>query len=320
MISIIIPVYNVSNYIDQCLQSVLGQTFTDWECILVDDGSKDGSADICDVWANKDSRFKVIHQVNQGVSKARNNGMSEAKCDFICFIDSDDWVSENYLSHLIDSIGNAELAVSGLSAYRNDKLFEENLPPKQGVMKIGSEDADLFIKMNENSLLYGPVNKMFRTDIIKNNAIRFPENCSYAEDLTFCFSYLEHVNTIALCQKSDYHYNVRENTLSKSVRLDSFDNDYKPWCIRRDYMQSRSMWNDNAKRVMYRYLWGQVYNGLFLFPKIPNSKYGYLKHVLAIPEVEEMCQYGDLFECSKWIKIAIVKRWAWVFYLYFKIH
>lgn len=320
MISIIIPVYNVSKYIDQCLQSVLDQSYTNWECILVDDGSKDESGVKCDEWANKDGRFIVIHQENRGVSVARNNGILSAKGDYICFIDSDDWVCENYLKHLIDCIGNAELAVSGLSAYRKDILFEENLPPKQGIMKIGPEDADIFIKLNENSLLYGPVNKLFRADIIKSKMVLFPENCSYAEDLTFCFCYLEHVNTIALCQKSDYHYNVRENTLSKSVRLDSFDNDYKPWCIRRDYMQSRSMWNDNAKRVMYRYLWGQVYNGLFLFPKIPNCKYGYLNHVLAIPEIEEMSEYGTSFQCSGWIKYAIAHRMAWVFYLYFKIH
>lgn len=95
-ISIIVPVYKVEKYLHRCLDSIVAQTFTDWECILVDDGSPDGSGKICDEYAEKDGRFKVFHQENQGVSAARNKGLDNAKGEWIGFVDSDDWVSKEY--------------------------------------------------------------------------------------------------------------------------------------------------------------------------------------------------------------------------------
>lgn len=97
-ISIIIPVYNVEAYLERCLNSILSQTFDDWECICIDDGSVDGSGKILDAYAKKDSRFIVIHQVNSGVSFARNVGLKRAKGDFITFVDSDDWIERNTYS------------------------------------------------------------------------------------------------------------------------------------------------------------------------------------------------------------------------------
>ena len=101
-VSIIVPVYNVEPYLRQCLDSILAQTFTDWECILVDDGSKDGSGAICDEYAEKDSRFRVVHQENKGSSAARNEGLSLSKGIYLSFIDSDDWVENNYLERLLE--------------------------------------------------------------------------------------------------------------------------------------------------------------------------------------------------------------------------
>ena len=104
MISIIIPVYNVSQYLNECIQSVVNQSYKDFECILIDDGSSDGSEIICDQWEQKDSRIKVIHQPNQGVSKARNRGIAEVQGEYITFIDSDDWIDSNYLNALLQPI------------------------------------------------------------------------------------------------------------------------------------------------------------------------------------------------------------------------
>ena len=100
-ISVIIPVYNVENYLKRCLNSVLNQTLKDIEIICVNDGSTDDSAQICEEYALKDERFSVFHQENKGVSAARNKGLSLAEGEYICFIDSDDSIKENYLSHLL---------------------------------------------------------------------------------------------------------------------------------------------------------------------------------------------------------------------------
>lgn len=108
MISIIIPVYNVKLYLDNCIQSVIQQSYTDFECILVDDGSTDGSSEICDQWAEKDNRIIIVHQPNGGVSSARNKGLEQAKGEYICFIDSDDWVDVDYLSAMINNLKEKE--------------------------------------------------------------------------------------------------------------------------------------------------------------------------------------------------------------------
>ena len=101
-ISIIIPVYNAENYLRRCIESVLSQSFTDFELILMDDGSKDKSPQICDEYASQDTRVQVIHKANGGVSAARNDGLDIAKGEYVTFIDSDDWVEREYLQSLYD--------------------------------------------------------------------------------------------------------------------------------------------------------------------------------------------------------------------------
>ena len=101
MVSVIIPIYNVENFVEKCIESILFQTIQNLEIILVDDGSSDGSGDICDVYAKKDARIKVIHKKNGGVSSARNMGISNATGEYICFVDGDDFVADDYIEYLL---------------------------------------------------------------------------------------------------------------------------------------------------------------------------------------------------------------------------
>ena len=115
MISIIVPIYKVEEYLPRCIESILNQTYQDFELILVDDGSPDLSGDICDVYAETDPRIKVIHQENSGISDARNEGLSRAKGEYISFIDSDDWVHPEFLQQLLYTIEkyDADIAECG---------------------------------------------------------------------------------------------------------------------------------------------------------------------------------------------------------------
>lgn len=318
MISVIIPVYNVAPYIDRCVQSVLNQIHQDWECILVDDGSTDESGHLCDKWTMHDSRIKVIHQVNQGVSVARNNGIDASLGEYIVFIDSDDWVEPNYLQDLYNNKECCELVVSGLVGERENGADELCMPLATTRFLLSSENIEDFIHLNRNALLYGPMNKLFVARIIKKNKIQFPVYCAYGEDLLFSFQYLEYVNKIATVKNLSYHYIMRDQTLSRRVREDQFDNDYKLWTTRRDFMIKRGLWSFDMQKVMYAYLWGQVYNGIFLSPQLKDVKYNYLERILSIPEIEELSKYKDIVPCSTWIKYAILNRWSWLFYLYFK--
>ena len=113
LISVIIPVYNVEAYLKECAASIMGQTYENFEAIVVDDGSTDSSGTLCDALEGLDSRFRVIHQENKGLSGARNTGLAQAKGDYICFVDSDDMVSPNYLAEMLDAIkaGKADMAL-----------------------------------------------------------------------------------------------------------------------------------------------------------------------------------------------------------------
>ena len=318
IISIIIPVYNVAQYIDQCLQSVLDQSYTDWECILVDDGSKDDSGRKCDEWCKLDSRFRVIHQQNQGVSTARNNGINASTGEYIAFIDSDDWVDVDYLSHLIESAGNgAEYVVSGHKCIADGELISRFVPNKSGTFELGKTGAEPFTDLYSKNLLNGPYTKLYKRSIIVEYNILFPYDVHYGEDLLFNYEYLKHVKRIASVSTSDYYYRqVFGTSLSHKPRPDRFQNDYYQWQVRRGFLISRELWTPQLQKEMYLYMWGVVYDGLFESSAIRT--YPYIRNILSIPEISELAKYTDDFSAARWIKWLILHRQSWVFWALFK--
>lgn len=318
MISIIIPIFNAEKHLSQCLASVTAQTFNSFECILVDDGSTDGSGGMCDQWAEKDSRFRVLHKQNEGVSAARNVGLDTAKGEFILFVDSDDWLEEEYVMEMTRHSKNAELTVSGqIRNYSNgtQKIFK---PQQTTSFCLSSENSSIFTQLCKDWLLYAPHEKLFRRDIIEQHGIRFLKGCSYGEDLTFNFEYLDHVNTISMVDKALYHYRIEEGSLSNRFRPNQFDEDYKQWKILASFFLRKNMWNEESKPYLYRRLWGIVYDGLFLYPKQKCTSNTYLRHILDIPEITELKLYEKGFNCSYWLKWLILNRQHKIFRLYFR--
>ena len=207
-ISIIVPVYKVENYLSQCIDSILSQTFSDWECILVDDGSPDGSGAICDEYAQIDTRIQVIHKKNGGVSAARNSGLSVALGEYVYFIDSDDYVEREALELSMSKAKqlDADIIVHGLV---RDFIYN-NSSTSLKYTKLPEKDYSTILEMADRwGLLKGPVNKLFKNTIIKNNALRFDESISYGEDTKFTFEYLAHCHTIAFVPRHLYHYCFR---------------------------------------------------------------------------------------------------------------
>ena len=315
MISVIIPVYNVEPWLDQCLASVAAQTYTDWECILVDDGSTDGSGSICDRWAGKDSRFKVFHQANAGVSTARNRGIELAQGQWINFIDSDDWVDPQYLQALMDaSSDGVQLVVSGHTQHHKGSS-KTHVPPRDETIELTSTHTETFI--NNIGLIYGPCSKLFKNQIVSNMAHRFPGHISLGEDLHFCFSYLKHIKSIRFVPYSYYHYRRTEsNSLSSKKRKDTFYLHYQSYRIRQQFLESRGMWNTASQPHFYKELWGTIYNGIF--NDFPLS-YHEIKQIVSIPEISELRCYQDVFQCAKWIKWSLIHRQAAALFVIKKI-
>ena len=196
MISIIIPVYNTAPYLDQCIQSVVEQNYKDWECILVDDGSTDNSGTICDKWAGNDSRIRVLHQANPGVSAARNHGIDKSKEDYICFIDSDDWVTANYLSDMLSGLEdkNIDMVVTGVEDVIESGKNMVHSSYRCLKMEMDPADTKGFIEYID--LFYSPYSKLYIAEIIKDNDIKFPVDFSLGEDMIFNLHYLDFVRGI----------------------------------------------------------------------------------------------------------------------------
>lgn len=198
LISIVIPVYNVEKLICRCLDSILNQTYSNWELLLIDDGSKDSSGILCDSYSAKDDRIHVFHKENGGVSSARNLGIDKAQGEWIAFIDSDDYIKEDYLLEMVSS--KCDLVACGFECSCGDivKL-------KPGILETRCCGTAIGILMPGHPF-YAPWGKLFRTSIIKEYNIYFDQKLHLAEDTIFCWEYLTKINTVHYIESTNYLY------------------------------------------------------------------------------------------------------------------
>lgn len=215
-ISIIIPIYNSEKYLRECLDSVIAQTYSDFEALLINDGSKDSSGNICDEYAAKDTRFRVFHKANGGVSSARNLGLQHAKGEWVSFVDSDDRLNEKYIEELHNSTiyDSVDLVVQGYTAIGVEKQRKVSF----GNDRVSSSDYEKLFEEKEIFKYGYPFSKLFKNRIIRENKLRFPELYSFAEDLSFFLVYLQFCDQIKFDDLYNYYYISHPNSLSKSVK------------------------------------------------------------------------------------------------------
>ena len=230
LISVIVPVYNVAPYLRRCVDSLLAQTYPNFELLLIDDGSTDDSPAICDKYNNSYVRVRAIHQSNQGVSTARNRGIEEAQGDYISFVDSDDWVEPGFLQAFVDAMGDNEgkrenekmdLVVQG---YWNHSGEVKNW--QQAYYREATEVCAQLYEMEKKKLIGFVWNKLFRRQIIIENALSFDPSIPVGEDFLFCMTFLSHTTSMATAPYVGYHY-IFSGDKSYSFRafnrrLDSF--------------------------------------------------------------------------------------------------
>ncbi len=210
-LSIIIPVYNVEPYLDDCLQSILRQTFNDWECLLVNDGSTDKSGEICDRYASEDSRFRVFHKQNGGQSTARNLALDNAKGELVTFLDSDDeWEDGVMINELVESFDNdRDLEVIQYPFWQY--LPGQQIQPVRTYNRFNviSTNHRILLEFQEGGISTIACDKMFRTSIIADT--RFPEGM-YFEDECFVIDVLKKVSHFAFSPTGKYKYRLREGS------------------------------------------------------------------------------------------------------------
>lgn len=216
LVSIIVPVYNVENYLKKSLDSLKNQTYENIEIVLIDDGSKDNSGLICDEYAKSDDRFCVFHKENEGVSSARNIGIEKAQGDYIMFLDADDWFEKNAVGKLVDVIEKENVDVV---------LFEYSVDYDDGKSKVNlHKDIEGTISI-ENAIMYSitPLNrflwsKIYRADIVKN--VRFDKSLHLGEDTVFACQAMLQGNSAYFLAEPLYHY---IQSASSATRKPYFD-------------------------------------------------------------------------------------------------
>jgi glycosyltransferase involved in cell wall biosynthesis len=253
LISIITPVYNAAEHLEKCLESILKQTFKDFELLIINDGSADASGRICDMFAEKDNRIRVFHTQNRGVSAARNLGLSSFKGKFVCFVDADDWIEGDYLSTFYKQIDSKNSLV--INNYINDTLKSSkrnwDIPD---TLFLKNDFNALFIELD---LVRNGVScaKLYNGVIIRKHQITFNSDVAYAEDFLFMLQYLKHVDSVSYSSYAGYHYQ-HYNTGSLSKTHNSFEAELNSYLlIRKELDEAVANYLLNQETQVYIDAW-----------------------------------------------------------------
>ena len=255
LISIIVPVYKVEKYLPACIDSILAQTYENFELILVDDGSPDNCGKICDKYAQKDDRIKVIHQKNQGVVVARNNALKIAEGEYLTFVDSDDWLEKTFLSETIQKAKETEADIVWTDFYEN-KLWTKSLPNNIS-LNDQTQVLSSFLADNIKGFLW---NKLIRYNFYQKCNIKTDEKCTMMEDKYIMLQLLSNHPQMSYISKPLYNYVARKNSATNTAIhpfMNALPNIYHMYTFLRDnnlYFMLRKDFCIFAMRVKFTIL------------------------------------------------------------------
>lgn len=285
-ISVIVPVYNSEKTLNRCIDSILSQTFSDFELIIVDDGSTDSSSKICNNYAEQDVRVKVFHKPNGGVSSARNLGLENVSGKWVTFCDSDDYVDSDWLEIFVN-------------AYRKDvKLIVQSV--NYIGCTVNNRMTDYFgnvkgyIESYYNNSCIGYIyNKLYYLQIIKKYNLGFIENLKYREDLVFMYQYIMHIDNVICVSKSGYNY-VAYNYYNKYNKAENFSPSYIIYqVIKKNYKEV------TLTKECYNYYINDLYHSLFdSFIKKNKESFNMLKN------------FNDVIDSEERLILPFYIRWA----------
>ena len=276
-VSIIVPVYNAKKTIGRCIDSILGQQYTDFELLLVDDGSKDGSGAICDSYAMADSRVQVIHKENTGVSDTRNIGISRAAGVYLQFLDSDDWITPDATKLLVEAAGehNCDLVISDFYRVVGERVSRKGDIDEDRVLT--REEYAAHMMEQPADFYYGVLwNKLYRRDIVESHRLRMDPELSWCEDFMFNLEYIRHAQRFYALQVPIYYYVKTKGSLasqslsiSKTIRMklmlfEYYNQFYKSVLDEDEYEKSRLK--------VYRFLVDAAGDGAVPPTILPGSK------------------------------------------------
>lgn len=241
LISIIVPIYNAEKYLEECIQSIILQSYKNLEIILIDDGSNDNSGKICDEYALLDSRIQVIHQKNGGSVVARKSGLKIAKGRYIGFVDADDYIDANMFEVLYSKIAeyDVDFVESGIIVgEKKDYMVDAYIVDFQKNDNLSYFLHNIFDKCNIHFCLWS---KLFRCDVIKEAYMQLPDYQSYGEDLLCLCHYLLNCKKFYICNDAFYHYRVYDGSMSHKNWLDMWFEESKLYEEIRKYLEKNKL-------------------------------------------------------------------------------
>lgn len=311
-ISVIVPVYNAEKKLTRCINSILNQTFDNFELILIDDGSTDNSGKICDEFAVKDSRIQVFHSQNQGVSSARNSGIKRAKGEYIAFVDSDDYVYPSFLKIMLEKALslNADFVMSSYVLCSNDKTEPQYHHFKNDVLTGEKQITEKIIKrviyVKDTTGLFSPWGKFFKRSIINEYYLCMDKDMSFGEDMLFVLSYIDKCKKIAFVNDPLYYYEQDKNGLFNRYRS-SFLYDimkcYKNLKFRADNLSETDAYLPISVKYRY-YIERHIKAGI----KLEKHKFKFIYDVYKNGDVR------DVFKNINKNRKTLLKNQSWVAY------
>ena len=276
-VSIIVPVYNAEKTLRRCIESILNQQYTDFEVLLVDDGSQDTSGVICDEYAQIDSRVQVIHKENSGVSNTRNLALDLAKGTYLQFLDSDDWITPDATSSLVRAAetNQCDLVIADFYRVVGDRLSRKGDIDDEAV--LSREEFAARMMENPADFYYGVLwNKLYRRDIVEKHHLRMDPNISWCEDFMFNLEYIRYAQRFYALQVPVYYYVktkgslvTQSSSISRTIKMkltvfEDYHAFFKTVLDEEEY--------EKVRRKVYRFLVDAAGDGTVPPPVLPNSK------------------------------------------------
>ena len=263
-ISVIVPVYNAENYLNRCIESVLTQTYTDWQMVLVDDGSKDESLKVCQEYADLDNRIRVIHQENAGPGIARNTGIAAANGDYIVFIDSDDYIEKDYFQ-LLSEHDEDVVFINVRDVDEDGRVLKEDFMAKNKNLSIET----ILRRQMTGKIDWGGVRKALKINILRDNNVKYTKH-KIGEEALYSFQVLWYAKSVAFIDKPLYNY-VQRGDSQSHLKVDD------PWggvaLAMKDKVQEMDLYPKFAKTINAFLLTASAVSANCLANNYPFSSY-----------------------------------------------
>jgi len=325
LVSIIIPVFGVEDYVARAIECIQDQSYENWELLLVDDGSKDRSGAICDEYAATDERITVFHKENGGAPSARNTALPKAQGKYICFFDADDWTESRMLADMVRTAEehDSQLVVTGYyidTYYTDNQKFTQTQSVPDVVFATQQEFRDQAYTLFDQNLLYSPWNKLYRLDYIREHDLWFPK--TFWDDFPFVMDFIRDVERVAVLSKPYYHF-IRKREESETAR-------YRDRMYEKREEEDGWMWDlyaywgvetpESVEMIERRYIERLI--GCIENETEPNSKKSFfqkwkaIRHMIRTPRAQKAVRGAR--PRSTYMKIMLIpirRKWSWITYL-----